>query len=168
MSLRPAAVFGACLFAACNNSDTTQPNPLPSPSPVAVASPSPSPSPAVAQCTLAAMPDCSAPQGPPGVYGCCRHEDRGVFLDRVDAAVLQYQRENPSNFQGDRVLDQDRYMLGVVEVLRRNGLCATRGGPEDEVAVKNSNDFNEQFDILLSSGSIRLGAYEVTCRPARF
>ena len=36
------------------------------------------------------------------------------------------------------------------------GLCAYYDG--EELGVKNSNSFNDQFDILVSSGHIRRGA----------
>jgi hypothetical protein len=52
--------------------------------------------------------------------------------------------------------------------LARQGLCM-KGRPE-EIGVKSSNDFNEQYDILLSSNHIRrgTGAYRGICRPALF
>lgn len=52
---------------------------------------------------------------------------------------------------------------------QRFGLCARPGSPvEDEVAVKNSNTFSEQFDIILANHRVNVYGYTVTCRPARF
>ena len=36
------------------------------------------------------------------------------------------------------------------------GICSYYDG--EELAVKNTNDFNEQYDILLASGHMRRGA----------
>lgn len=149
------------------------PNPVPSatPTPGGSGSPSPQPSaslpPTTSSCRLSTMPECGAAEDPPGVFGCCKKED-SLFLDAVDTAVAQIQREQPNLFSGDRVLNPNAYVQGVARILEQRGLCARQGSPEDEVAVKNSNGFSEQFDILFSSGGVRTGGYTVTCRPARF
>jgi hypothetical protein len=116
------------------------------------------------------MPDCSAREGPPGVYGCCREERVAGFSEQVDQAIAILQREQPDMFSGDRVIgDHDEYVQEVARILeQRFGYCARQGGPDDEVAVKNANDFSEQYDILYSNGFVRTGGYQVTCRPARF
>jgi len=76
-------------------------------------------------------------------------------------------------FNADEILREDDEELVVQLVARRLeqrfGLCAKAGNPvEDEVAVKNSNNFSEQFDILLSNHRVNVHGYTVTCRPARF
>jgi hypothetical protein len=114
------------------------------------------------------MPECGGPEGPPGVFGCCRAEGSGLFADQVESAIAQLQRERPDLFNGTRVLNEDAYVQGVARVLEQRGFCSRQGGPSDEIAVKNSQGFSEQYDILLSSGFIRNGGYQVTCRPARF
>jgi hypothetical protein len=65
------------------------------------------------------------------------------------------------------VKDTDRFTEEVVKELGRRGFCAAGG---EEVGVKNTNAYNEQFDILLASGHMRrgVGSYQVTCRPAAF
>jgi hypothetical protein len=113
------------------------------------------------------MPECGGPEGPAGVFGCCRKED-SLFLDSVDAAIAQIQHDQPGLFSGDRVLNPTAYVQGVAQILAQRGFCAQQGAPEDEVAVKSSNGFSEQFDILFSNGGVRTGGYTVTCRPARF
>jgi hypothetical protein len=52
--------------------------------------------------------------------------------------------------------------------LSNAGYCSTYDG--EELGVKNSNSFNEQFDILVSSGHIRRGggSYRSTCSPSWF
>jgi hypothetical protein len=115
------------------------------------------------------MPECGGPDGPPGVYGCCQRTDAGQFAGQVDAAIAQLQAQRPDLFSGNRVLDPDAYVRGVAQVLvQRFGLCATQGGPDDEVGVKSNNSYNEQYDILFSNGTVRTQGIVVACRPARF
>jgi len=114
------------------------------------------------------MPECGGPEGPTGVFGCCRGEGTQVFADQVEQAIAQIQREQPGLFNGNRVLNANAYVQGVARILEQRGLCSRQGAPEDEVAVKSANTFSEQYDILLSDGFIRNGGYTVTCRPARF
>ena len=66
------------------------------------------------------------------------------------------------------VKNQGKFTSAVIANLNAVGLCAHYDG--EELAVKNSNSFNEQFDILLSSGHIRRGAgsYRATCQPSWF
>jgi len=114
------------------------------------------------------MPECGGPEGPPGVYGCCRGEAAQVFADQVEQAIAQLQRERPDLFNGTRVLSEDAYVQGVARLLEQRGFCSRQGAPSDEIGMKNSQGFSEQYDILLSSGNIRNGGYTMTCRPARF
>ena len=151
--------------------------------PVVVATPTPTPAPTPTPivygqglaCGLPAKPECGQTDGPPegsppGVYGCCRAEaGGGQWAPEIWDAINQLQREQPSLFDGDRVLDREKYQLGVARILEQKyGVCAKPGAPGDEVAIKNSNDFSEQYDIYLSSARIRYPGYQVTCRPARF
>lgn len=143
--------------------------PTPQPSQGPTPSPAPTPTPGSSSCGLAAMPECGGPEGPAGVYGCCRAESAQSFASQVDAAITQIQRDQPSLFDGSRVRDANAYVRGVARILeQRFGLCASQGGPEDEVAVKSSNSFNEQYDILFANSTVRRDGYTVTCRPARF
>jgi hypothetical protein len=108
------------------------------------------------------MAECGRAEGPKGVWGCCREERTQVFADDVERAIDKILQERPELFNGDRPKDDNAYIQGVAKILERDfGYCAKQGGPEDEVGVKNSNGFSEQYDIL------RFG-YTVTCRPARF
>lgn len=145
---------------------TTTPSATPSTGPTPTPAPSSTP---VASCSLPSMPECGAAEGPPGVFGCCREEPDRQFASQVDQAITIFMSQRPDLFNGEQVRDGDAYVRGVAQVLvQRFGLCARQGGPPDEVAVKGSNSFNEQYDILFGSGSVRRGGYQVTCRPARF
>jgi len=140
----------------------------PTPSPTPTPTPTPAPSPSAQGCRLSAMPECS----PPGGGGCCRQEsDRlGEF---VELSIRDVQAQRPELFSGDEILrveDEDLVVQLVARRLeQRFGLCAKPGSPvEDEVAVKNSNSFSEQFDVVLSNHRVNVHGYTVTCRPARF
>jgi hypothetical protein len=56
----------------------------------------------------------------------------------------------------------------LLATLRAGGMCADYDG--ETVQVKSSNDFSEEFDLLLSSEHLRRGAgsYLETCNPAAF
>ena len=101
------------------------------------------------------------PEGSP-----CRSESPS-FLGLVEAAQAEVLRTRPDLFDGPRVRSEDAYVQEVARVLRTRGLCASQGGPKDEVAVKNTNDWNDQYDIVLGTGE-PWTSYQVTCRPARF
>ena len=101
------------------------------------------------------------PEGSP-----CRAEAPS-FLLQVEAAQSDVRRTRPDLFDGDRVRSEDAYVQEVARVLRTRGLCAAQGGPKDEIAVKSSNDWNDQYDIVLGNGATWT-SYQVTCRPARF
>ncbi len=138
--------------------DTVTPTPTPSPSPTPHFGTS---------CDLGFVPD-------DVVDDCSR--DFPSFLDEVDQAINQLVQTNPEIFDltdqrgggGYRILSIGRYYVGVVENLEAMGFCAMFDG--EEVAVKNTNDFNDQYDIELSTGHIRRGegSYTATCNPATF
>lgn len=66
------------------------------------------------------------------------------------------------------MLDRERYHHEVVVRLEKMGFCALWDG--EEVGVKNSNDFNEQYQVMTSMGYVRWGggSYRSTCYPAWF
>ena len=55
-----------------------------------------------------------------------------------------------------KVKNIDAYYEGVVQNLRAKGFCA--GFDLAELQVKNTNDFNDQYDIMISQGYVRRGA----------
>jgi hypothetical protein len=97
-----------------------------------------------------------------------------AFLGDVQEAISQLIQEQPRLFtkRGCEgcydVTDPGAYYGGVIRQLNRRGFCAIHDG--EELAVKNSNEFNEQYDILSSANGVRSGseAYRSTCRPAWF
>ena len=99
-----------------------------------------------------------------------------VFLDKVDAAIDQLVQQRPEIFEmgdaagpgGYRVLDNDKYQAGVVKNLEAMAFCAV--SENGQIQLKNSNEFSEAYDILLSSQHIRRGegSYRATSNPPAF
>jgi hypothetical protein len=133
------------------------------------------PPPATTTTTTTTLPAASQGCRQPASRGSCRFED-STFRPDIDRAIARVQREQPGLFDfsqghGDLsffVRDVPRYHEEVVKALRAVGLCAVFDG--EEVAVKNSNDFSDQYDIITSGDFVRWGdgAYASTCRPAGF
>jgi hypothetical protein len=115
---------------------------------------------------------CKLPPGTGTGASCPRTSP--AFLGDVQASIRQLIQEKPGIFKKRDcmdcydVLDPDAYVSGVVDQMARRGYCALYDG--EELAVKNTNDFNEQFDILSSANGVRSGSesYRSTCRPAWF
>lgn len=101
-----------------------------------------------------------------------------TFLGRVEAAIDEVIATNPQYFNLGRtrggcgncyqVVDPTGYVNAVARAVTKNGVCGYYDG--EELGVKNSNSFNDQFDILTSDMFIRRqgGSYRSTCRPAWF
>ncbi len=153
--------------------------------PVVVATPAPTPAATPntlgqgLACGLPARPECGQPADtgspagdPPGVYGCCTKEsgNEAQFRSIVGQAISKAQLERPAIFSGDTVLDRPAYQLAVAQILERDfKVCAKPGVPGDEVAIKTTNDYSEQYDIFTQfETTYNPPAYAVTCRPARF
>jgi hypothetical protein len=110
---------------------------------------------------------CNLPPRPDPSPNCS--EETPSFGAEVDEAQQRVFRNRPDLFAGDRIIDQDAYVQEVARVLRVEfGLCAEQGGPPDEVAVKMTNDWNDQYDIVIGSNFTAWTNYTVTCRPTRF
>jgi hypothetical protein len=152
----------AVLAASCGGSDSA-PAPTPVTTPVTVA---PAPPPQAFRCPLPDMPrlNIQCPRPP------------AVLTQQVDAAIARTVSEHPElfNLNDDRgggsylVLDRARYHNEVVKNLHAQNICAIV--ELEEIAVKISNEFNEQYNIWISDGHIRKGrgAHITTCFPATF
>jgi hypothetical protein len=110
---------------------------------------------------------------PPPPAGCklssshslaCSRED-SQFGDVVENAITEMQKTHPEIVSDDEVKDADAYVKGVAAILTAKGYCAM---PGEEVAVKNTNDFSESYDILLWNMKVRHNGYRVSCWPAEF
>ncbi len=128
-------------------------------------SPSPSPSPIVG---------CGAP---PGTFNENCSMVTPTFYGDVDRAIETILTDRPELFDRSRprgcgrcflVLDPDEFLRELVARLERAGLCAFYDG--EELGVKATNEFNDQFDVLTFEFYLRRenGSYRSTCRPAWF
>ena len=138
---------------------STPTNPLPSiaPTPVATA-PTPLP-PLSMSCTRlgAGAKDNRCPA------------ERASFQAEVDQAISMTQSQRPDLFgEGNKVLSTGQFIIGVIKNMDSMGLCA--GWDGEELAVKTSDAFNDQYDILTANNVVRFGknSYRVTCYPAAF
>ena len=157
-------IAAAVLAGSCGGSDSP---PAPTPvTPPVTAAPAPAPTPQAFVCPLPAMPrlNIQCPRPP------------AVLSQQVDAAIARTVSEHPElfNLNDDRgggsylVLDRERYHDEVVKNLHAQNVCAIV--EKEEIAVKISNEFNEQYNIWISDGHIRKGpgAHITTCFPATF
>jgi hypothetical protein len=172
-SLLSFALAAGIVSLSCGGSSTpagpsASPSPSTEPRPSPTPSATPTPEPAGLTCTVPPVEN-PLPCNP------WSKPKKANFLTQVFDAIHTVQREKPEVFevQGNDVVvvKQDAYMRSVVKVLERDyGLCAAYdvpGLPKDEISVKNSNDFSEQFDILTGQNTVWWN-WAVTCRPAVF
>jgi hypothetical protein len=162
----------AALAVACGSDAPTDPGASVSPTPAPTPTPSPTapPTPSVKTCSLPPRPNCAAPEGPPGVYGCCRARSE-EYGRQVSDSIFWLMENRKDLLDGNRVLNRTGFMQALEErLLQVYDLCADAENPlEDEIAVKGSNDFSEQYDVLLGDFTfVNPYGYQVTCRPARF
>jgi hypothetical protein len=171
----------------------TEPTPAPTQSPLAipVVMPEPKPTPILGAPAPNPTPTPSnpdpAPTSAPPSGGSCKLPPSGnpnapcsmqspSFLGSVDKAITLLTEQQPSIFDFNqktcencfRVKNENAFVSGVIKNLNAAGYCAYYDG--EELAVKSSNAFNDQYDILVSSGHIRRGAgsYRSTCNPSWF
>ncbi len=94
-----------------------------------------------------------------------------TFQQQMDDAIDKAMRDHPDNFyvgDGIRTRSIAQMYVAVVQNLEAQGFCVYVN-PGDEVQVKNSNDFDDAFNIVTSMGVMRRPAlYRGTCTPASF
>jgi hypothetical protein len=168
MTKRSLAVGVLCAIplAGCGSSDTspaatTPPTTLPAPTPAPVSTPQ------AFSCPLPAMPD---------LHNTCPKltPELSQYVDNAIAATVKNHPEmfdlHDDLFDGNyKVLDRSTYVKAVVDAIHAQGVCAVE--EFEEIAVKNTNAFNEQYNVWVSTGGyIRKGpgAYVTTCFPAQF
>jgi hypothetical protein len=140
--------------------------------PTLVVEPVPSPSPSAALTARA----CTLPHGGGSGEDCPR--EAPSFSAEVERAIDQAVADHPEMVNTSRargcpdcyqVLDTHNFPEEVGRNLQKMGFCTKYDG--EELAVKNVNRFNDQYDILLAEGYIRreaIGSYRTTCYPAWF
>ena len=116
---------------------------------------------------LAPRGDCALPSSRD--YGCDRLVAGGQFTGMMDEIASAIGRERTDLVRDGYVVGNvNDYYNEMIKRLRARGYCAFFDG--HDIAVKNSNDFNEQFHVVYSWGQLRTGSssYRATCRPAAF
>jgi hypothetical protein len=141
-------------------------------SPAAAEMPAPTPAPPAPARALG----CSLPPGGGSGEDC--PQESPSFMAEVEQAIDLAIYEHPEMINTQRargcancyqVLDTHNFPEEVARNLEKKGYCTKYDG--EELAVKNVNRFNDQYDILLAEGYIRretTGAYRATCSPAWF
>jgi hypothetical protein len=148
---------------------TPAPTPVPTPTPAPEATPTPDPGsapPSSSSCSLPA----SSPSNPSCGF------DAAQFAGQVDAAQTTATQKHPEYFDFNSkicpncylVTNVSGYVTAVQKALAAQGLCAYYDG--EELGVKDSNSFSEQYDILVADGHMRRlpGMYRGDCHPAVF
>jgi len=114
-------------------------------------------------CPLPALPD---------LRNECPKLKGGELQDYVNIAVDRTITEHPEYFDLNdtfggsvRVKDRSAYIRKVVENIHAQGVCAHE--EVEEIQVKNTNEFHEQYNLWSSSGYTRR-SYITTCFPAQF
>jgi predicted small lipoprotein YifL len=107
----------------------------------------------------------------------CSRED-GLYLADVDRAIVKVTQEHPDVFDLNTsapgtgnwyaIRNADRFFELMVQGMISLGYCARYDG--EELVVKKTNEFNEQYDIFAGEGYVRRGSgsYRSTCYPAAF
>ena len=159
----PALAGLIALFVlSCSGSETASPT-----APAAPATPAPTPAPAATprafSCPLPALPDHQQP--------CPKLNPR--FSTEVMGAIDEVINTRPDLFDfadnlgagSWKVKDRTRYLRAVTDAINARGLCTTIS-PE-EIGVKSTNDFNEQWNVITGRDYVRR-AYVTTCIPSAF
>ena len=154
--------FALALLPACRHNSPAAAEALPTPTPA----PAPT-APAVG---------CGLPPGGGSGEDC--PQESPSYMAEVEQAIDLAIFEHPEMINTQRargcancyqVLDTHNFPEEVARNLEKRGYCTKYDG--EELAVKNANRFNDQYDILLAEGYIRretTGAYRATCYPAWF
>ena len=149
----------ASTLTVCGGSSPTLPVPDPTPTVAPTPTPGPTPMPPLSV-------SCTRLGAGSTAVRCPR--EQATFLSEVDDAINEVRGKKPEIFDGTKVLSSGQFLVAVIAALDSRGLCA--GWDGEELAVKNSDDFNDQFDVLTVAGNVRqgAGAYRTTCYPAAF
>jgi hypothetical protein len=89
------------------------------------------------------------------------------FQSQFDQAVKMVRAQRPDLIgEGDQVTSTGQYLIAMIKNLDTMGLCAAFDG--EELAIKDSDTFNDQYSVLTSRFVLRQGvnSYRATCYPA--
>ena len=102
--------------------------------------------------------------------------DSPSFQPQIEKAMDQLIAQQPEIFNFNessgsgqyRVTSSGRYYVGLIKNLEAQGLCGGFDG--EELQIKSSNSFSDQYHVLTSAFMMRRGqgSYRTTCAPAVF
>ncbi|HXB56002.1 MAG TPA: hypothetical protein VN461_14550 [Vicinamibacteria bacterium] len=151
------------ILAGCTGSTPSKATPAPTPAPTATPAPAATPSAFVCPLGPSSNPDAL-------VNPCPVLNPR--LADLVGGAIDLTIAKHPELFNlhdlaggNPRVLDRQKYHEAVAAAIDAAGGCVLI--EKEELAVKNTNDFSEQWNIYTSVGFVRR-KYVTTCSPAWF
>jgi hypothetical protein len=159
---RALVTASAMLLVACGSDTDKVATPVATPVPVATPTPAPAPTAQAFVCPLPALPD----------HGDCPKLNP-VFRDQVNTAIDTAVAEHPELFDLNdnlgggsyRIKDRDKYLKTVEANLNKQGFCVAES--REELGIKNTNAFNEQWNVVTSDLRVRR-SYITTCFPAAF
>ena len=163
LALVGSAVALGSLLAGCGGSTPSKATPAPTPAPTAT--PAPVATPSVSSCPLGPSSNPDALVNPCPVLN-------PQLGDLVGGAIDYTIAHHPELFNlhdlaggNPRVLDRQKYHEAVKAAIEAQGGCVLI--EKEELAVKNTNEFSEQWNIYTSVGFVRR-KYVTTCSPAWF
>jgi len=162
LSRLSSALVVLALASACGSS-TPDPVVVASPTPAPTPTPAPSATPRAFACPLPARPDTgvTCPKLSPLLSGYVN-----TAIETVAAQQPQLFDFNDNLGAGSwKVKDRQRYVDAVILAIHAQGVCAE--DDNEEIQLKTTNDFNEQYNIWTSGGYVRR-SYITTCVPAQF
>jgi hypothetical protein len=150
------------------------PRPAPTPTPTPKPNPNPTPTPTPAPAPPPGGGSCHLPASNPANPRCT--DESALLYGAVDTALTRATQNRPDFFDFNNkkcencyfVKNVSGYVAEVQRLLSAQGVCSYYDG--EELAVKKTNDYSEQYDILLASGHMRrgVGSYRGICRPSWF
>ena len=159
LALSCAALLGFMIPACTKNSTPVTPNPATSPTPAPVTSPTP------------AAFSCPLPPSHKDDPNAC-YVGRPTLGPQINSAIDTVIATRPELFNlqeviggNPRVLDRDAYWKAVKTELEKQGVCTII--EKEELAVKITNAYNEQWNLYTSAGFVRR-KYVTTCEPSWF
>jgi hypothetical protein len=151
------------LLAGCGNSAPS--TATPAPTPASTPTPAPVASPSAFVCPLGPSSNPDALVNPCPVLPPRLGDLVNGAIDLTIAKHPELFNLTDTNGGNPRVLDRQKYHEAVAAVIEANGGCVLI--QKEELAVKNTNDFSEQWNIYTSAAFVRR-KYVTTCVPAWF
>jgi hypothetical protein len=166
-------LVAALTLPSCGGSTPSAPaTPAPTPVPTPTPAPTPTPKPLTVVKACRLPPSSNPKSWEPNGCDKLKGRDAARLAPQVNAALDRVLVERPDLFNfGDmnggnpRVLDRQAYHVAVMSALSDLDVCGNI--EKEEIAIKNTNDFNEQWNIWTSSSFV-WRKYETTCAPAWF